>query len=142
MENVACLVSCLQSSSVDGVGSGIIGITQQGFYATDWATNDILVNGMTPQLFSVQLDAATIFDLNTLTDGQNYFGTADYSATVKLTGIELIDANGKLASGWTVTSSSGTVYNAIQGSSTPEPGTIAFLIGVASVGLVARRRKK
>ena len=114
-----------------------------GFFAADWVTQDHPVNGVTPQQIHVQFSNQVVFDVNLLAQGQDYSGTSDFSSTLTLTGIELVDANGNLASGWTVTSASGTQYRAIQGVAVPEPGTFALLLvsGVAGAGLLRRRRK-
>ena len=132
---------------VDGTQLDIIGINDpfpSPEFAFDWATKAINLNGTTPQTLRVQLDTDVNFVTSGLTEGQNYAGTTDLGATVTLSGIELIDINGNLASGWTVTSGSGTIYNAIQGriSAVPEPGSIALLVcGCASGGLMFLRRR-
>ena len=113
-------------------------------FGFDWGTKEIALNGTHKQTIKTQLDADVNYDLGTLTQGQNYSGTTDLSATITLSAIELVDANGNLASGWTVTSGSGTVYNTIQGrtSAVPEPGSIALLVcGCASGGLMFLRRR-
>ena len=132
---------------VDGSQLDIIGINDPfptPEFAFDWATKGISLNGTTPQTLRVQLDTQVNFVTSGLIEGQNYAGTSDLGATVTLTGIELIDINGNLASGWTVTSGSGTVYNAIQGRPTavPEPGSIALLVcSGASGGMMFLRRR-
>ncbi|MBC7526669.1 MAG: PEP-CTERM sorting domain-containing protein [Chthonomonadaceae bacterium] len=114
-----------------------------GFFAADWVTQDHPVNGVTPQQIDVQFSTNSFFNLYNLVDGQNASVSSDFSSTLTLTGIELVDANGNLASGWTVTSASGTQYRALQGVAVPEPGTFALLLvsGVAGAGLLRRRRK-
>ena len=133
------------AATVDG-NQDITGSFDSGNVNTTWATKTFDVNGITPQDIRVELDNLVSFDTSALTDGVNYSGLADFSSTAILTGIELIDSNGNLASGWTVTSASGTRYNAIQGtvSAVPEPGAIALLIGgTLSGGLIfVRRRRK
>ncbi len=133
------------AATVDGV-QDITGSFDSGNVNTTWATMDFNVNGITPQDIHVEFDNLVAFDTSALTDGVNYSGLADFSTTAILTGIELIDSAGNLASGWTVSSASGTRYNAIQGTSTavPEPGAIALLIcGGVSGGLIfVRRRRK
>ncbi len=115
-----------------------------GPISTDWVTQDYAVNGIVPQNINVQFSDQTVFNTYDLTDEQNYSGASNFSSTLTLAGIELVDSNGNLASGWTVTSASGTRYNAIQGILVPEPGSMALCIGLASVGagLYGRRRRK
>jgi hypothetical protein len=113
-----------------------------GFNVANWGTQEYDVNGIVPQHVHVQFSTQTVFDLPFLTDGQNYNGTSDFSSTLTLAGIEMLDQNGNQVSGWTVTSDSGTVYNAIQGSATPEPGALALFAGLSlsGGGLLLRRR--
>ena len=146
---------------VDGTNSGTgssVGLTVEvdqnpsdtfinydsGFIARDWATSDFAVNGSSPQKINVFFQATDRFDTNTLMDGMDYNGAADFSSTLTLAAIELVDQNGQLVSGWTVTSASGTQYNTIQGSVVPEPGLLALCVGIGGfgAGLLRRRSKR
>jgi hypothetical protein len=110
---------------------------------TTWATKGFAVNGVTPQQINIQFSDQVVFDTFNLTDGQNYTGTSDFSSTATLAGIEVVDQNGNLTSGWTVTSASGTQYNLIQGSAAvPEPGSVALLIGLGFAGAAGLRKRR
>ena len=119
------------------------GSLDTGYLNTIWATGLHPVNGITPQ--AVHVDFGTLANVGTqdVADGSTVSNSSDFSSTLTLAGIELYDANGDLASGWTVTSASGTQYNTIQGSVVPEPGSMALLVGLASAGagLLRKRRR-
>lgn len=104
-----------------------------GYSSEIWATQSYLVNGITPQNVHVQFSNQVVFDTFTLDDGQDYTGTCDFSNSLTLVGIEMLDANGDTVdpSTWTVTSGSGTVYTPV-----PEPATLAL------AGLLLLRRKR
>ena len=116
----------------------------------DFVTSDSVANWSTQDhelAWGVPISQKTIFAATFLTgldgsqrDGDTISGEANYASTLTLTGIEVFDPNGDLASGWTVTSSSGTQYNTIQAQTTPEPGSIALFLGTAATGLSAYRR--
>ena len=113
-----------------------------GAFAADWVTSDFAVNGVTPQHINVQFSDQVVFDTVNLADGQNYAGTSDFSSTLTLSGIEVVDANGRPATGWTVTSCSGTRYPLFSAPSTPEPGVTALLLSLGiPAGMLALRRR-
>jgi hypothetical protein len=112
-----------------------------GFVSTDWVTNNFAVNGTTPQNINIGFAAGTYFDLSNLPQGFNYSGASDFSATLNLATIEVVDQDGNLASGWTVSSASGTIYPTNSGVSAPEPNTIALLC-LGGVGMLKRPHKK
>lgn len=130
--------------TVDNNPSQAFTAFNDGSISTDWVTADFDVNGIVPQSINVGFAAEVAFDTFNLTDGQDYTGQSDFSSTAKLEGIELVDANGNLASGWTVTSASGTKYNTIQGTSVPEPGSVALFLslGASGAGFLLRSRKR
>ena len=105
-----------------------------GYSSEIWATQSYLVNGVTPQQVHVQFSNQVVFDAFLLDEGHDYTGTCDFSNTLTLVGIEMLDANGGTVdpATWSVTSASGTVYSPV-----PEPATFA-LAGL----LVLRRRRK
>jgi hypothetical protein len=113
-----------------------------GPFAADWVTQEYAINGVTPQQINVQFSDQVVFDTVALTDGQNYTGVSDFSSTLKLTGIEVVDADGNPVSGWTVTSASGTRYPLA--AATPEPGVTALLLslGLPASFLALRRRRR
>jgi hypothetical protein len=129
---------------VDNNPQQVFSYGDSGFISTDWVTNDFAVNGVTPQNINVGFAAGTSFDLTSLPQGFNYSASSDFSATLNLATIEVVDQNGNLASGWTVSSTSGTVYSTNSSVSAPEPSTIILLcLGVSvtlgASGLVRRR---
>lgn len=106
-----------------------------GYHAATWATIDHEIDGTNPQDIYVQFSNQVVFDTFHLSDGGNYAGTCDFSSTVTLSGIEVVDASGNLVTGWTVTSGSGTIYP----QAVPEP---ASLLALGLGGLVVLRRRK
>lgn len=100
-----------------------------------WGTQSYDINGITPQQVHVQFSNQVVFDLFNMADGLSVTGISDYSSTLVLDHIEVVDASGALVSGVTVTSDSGTNYQVV-----PEPASvIAVAIGLICV---ARRRAK
>lgn len=130
---------------VDGNPDDAFFAADPGFFVADWATHDFDINGITPQNLHVQFSDQVVLNLFDLPEGASYSGTSDFSSTLTLSAIEVVDSSGALASGWTVTSGSGTVYNAIQGSVVPEANTAALLgLALPMIGavVVAQRKKK
>jgi hypothetical protein len=122
---------------------GIKGYNDESFFAFDpgstdttWVTQSYDVNGTTPQDMHVQFSNQFTAESWNVADGTNFSGTSDFSSTLTLTGIEMLDANGNQVSGWTVTSDSGTQYGTV-----PEPTSIA-VIAIGALGFIARRRKR
>jgi hypothetical protein len=112
---------------------------QNGYSSEDWVTTPFAVNGQNAQEINIQFSDQVVMNTWQLQDGGNYSGTSDFSDTLTLSGIELVDPSGKPFSGWTVTSASGTVYNQVY--STPSPAAfVPFL--VALPGLLLRRRNR
>ncbi|HLO97074.1 MAG TPA: PEP-CTERM sorting domain-containing protein, partial [Fimbriimonas sp.] len=108
----------------------------QGYNNTIWATQSYEINGITPQEIAVQFSTQVVNDTWLYEDGITFSGVSDFSSTLVLDHIEVIDANGDLVtSGVTLSSASGTQYNMV-----PEPASMMAL----SLGAVAllRRRKK
>ena len=108
--------------------------TTAGRFETDWVTQDHAINGQTPQSIQVQFSNQVVFNTPDLTDGGTYDGTSDFSATLRLAAIVVVDAKGNPVSGVTITSGSGTVYPV------PEPASLAAL-GLGALGLLRRRRR-
>jgi hypothetical protein len=112
-----------------------------GPFAADWVTQEYAINGVTPQQIHIQFsDQVNLFTPD-LTDGQNYAGISDFSSTLKLTGIQVVDSTGNPVSGWTVSSASGTRYPLAV--STPEPSVTALLLGLGlPASLLALRHRR
>lgn len=110
------------------------GFDGNGFYSNNWATADVEINGITPQLVQAQFDTLVSFTPRNLPDGSNVSAICDFAATASLEGIQIVDANGNDVSGVTFTSASGTVYNPV-----PEPATMVIL-GLGLVGVARRKR--
>jgi len=136
---------------VDGTNSGqgafaSLGFTIQGnetesFFATapgyqvnTWATKSYEINGIIPQTVNVQFSNQVVHNTFDYAGGSNLSGISDFSSTAVLVGIEVLDENGASASGWTMTSGSGTEYAAV-----PEPFSV---IGLMVGGLLLARRRK
>lgn len=67
-------------------------------------------------------------------DGSNVSGSANFSSTSTLIGMQLKDINGNVVDGWSMTSASGTVYPV------PEPATMTVL-GIAALAALRKRKK-
>lgn len=103
-----------------------------GTFSENWATQTYEINGITPQDVNVQFSSQFVLNTHEVDDGTTASGVANFSSTVTLSGIEVVNANGDVVGGWSVTSDSGTSYPV------PEPGTMtAIALGIASL---ARRR--
>ncbi len=109
-----------------------------GYLSTTWATTGFDINGTTPQNLNVQFSDQVVFNLDQIPEGGSYTGTSDFSSTLTMTGIQIVDANGKQVSGVTVTSGSGTIYAV--NPSVPAPGGVPMVIGMA--GAMIRRMRK
>jgi len=72
-------------------------------------------------------------------DGSTYTATGNYADTLTLSGIQIVDANDNPVSGWSLTSASGTQYPLV--TATPEPGSLALLFSVASLGTLTGIRR-
>ncbi|MCW3054789.1 MAG: hypothetical protein JWN14_3959 [Chthonomonadales bacterium] len=72
-------------------------------------------------------------------DGSTYSATGNYADTLTLSGIQVVDANDNPVSGWSLTSASGTQYPLA--APTPEPGSLALLCSVASLGALGGFRR-
>ena len=132
-------------------GSDPTDILQTSASVLDGSTADHQVNWGSP--FTVS-DAFYVTDVQYLdmnnpnyTEGQTLSGSADYSATAVLSGIQIVDSNGAQVNGWGFESASGTHYNLLGGqygpAAVPEPGSAALLIGLVTVGagFLTRRRR-
>lgn len=85
-------------------------------------------------------------------EGVTVSGTSDFSNTLTLSGIDLLDSNGNIVNGATYLTASGSRYNitgatygASSSTAVPEPGAVALLAGMGVVGigaLAGRRRRK
>jgi hypothetical protein len=106
--------------------------SDSGFISTDWATQTYAINGTTPQTIQVQF--SNQFTMNNIDypDGATISGTSDFSGTLTLEAIDVVDANGNPVSGVTVSSESGTSYPI------PEPTALGLLLP-AFLALIRRR---
>lgn len=108
-----------------------------GTIDTIYATKAYLINGTTPQAISVTFSSQFSLSTDSVADGSNVSGMANFSNTASLAGIQIVDSNGRPVSGVTYTAASGTAYPM----GVPEPGTWALLaIGMGLLLLVTRRR--
>jgi hypothetical protein len=111
---------------------------------TDWSTPDWNVTPGAPIPIGGSFGA--VFGVNTADtpEGVTVSGTSDFYNTLTLTGIQLLDANGNPVNGATYLTASGTHYNIVGATygpaATPEPGCIAYIVGVGVVGAAWRRR--
>ena len=138
---------------VDGTNSGVGGLADMGveiagnptesffafdpgFISTTWATQSYDINGITPQTVHVQFSNQFTMLNADHPDGATVSGASDFSSTLTLTAVEVLDAGGNPVSGVTATGSSGTVYS----TTVPEPTTFALLLP-AMLTLAGRRRK-
>ncbi len=121
--------------NVDGNPGDSFFETGQGNINTTWVTQTYEINGITPQNISVQFSTQFVHNTFEVADGSSTSGISDFSSTLNLVGIEVLDANDNPVTGWTVSSESGTVYQAV-----PEPASIFAITALAA--LVSKRRKK
>jgi hypothetical protein len=105
-----------------------------GYNSEIWATQTYDINGITPQDVSVQFSNQVVFDFPDYAEGSNLHGISNYSSTLTLDHIEVVDASGSIVSGVTVSSDSGTEYTVV-----PEPASLLALAG--GVVLMLRRRR-
>lgn len=125
--------------------------TSPGVSTTDWTTpSDWNVTPGSPIAFSGNFGA--VFLVNASPDftpeGADISGTADFSNTLRLSSIQLLDANGNQVNGATYLTASGARYN-IAGATygpaaVPEPGSVALLGGlvVPIAALLLKRRRR
>ena len=113
---------------------------QTGELSLDWATTDVPINGQTAQQIIVDFSTDFSLDLSdgSIPDGSNVSGMAQFSDTLTLTAIEVVDANGNPVSGVTINSDSGTAYPM----GVPEPGTYALVVPAALLWFVGRWRMR
>lgn len=114
--------------------------TTSGYFEDDWATVDHSISGQTPQMVHVQFSNQVVFNTPDLTDGMNDSGISDFSATLTLAAIEIVDANGNPVTGVTATSASGTRYNVL-GAPVPEPASL-LAVAFGLVPILRRRSRK
>lgn len=108
----------------------------QGYNNEIWATQSYEINGITPQEIAVQFSTQVVNDAWLYDDAITFSGLSDFSSTLVLDHIEVVDANGDLVtSGVTLSSASGTTYNMV-----PEPGSMLAL-SLGAVALLKRRMK-
>ena len=70
-----------------------------------------------------------------------YAGSSDFSSTATLSAIALFDSNQNLLNTFSITSASGTHYDASGVlSASPEPATFELLAGIAAAALIWKRK--
>ena len=109
---------------------------QSGNVSMDFATKSYAINGNTPQSLMVVLDTDFQADLRHIPDGSNVSGFANFSDTLTLAGVEIVDANGNPVSGVTVTTDSGVPVNVV-----PEPATWTLVAGATLLLFIIVRRR-
>lgn len=105
-----------------------------GYNSEIWATQTYDINGITPQEVNVQFSNQVVFDFPNYTEGSNLHGISNYSSTLTLDHIEVVDATGSIVSGVSVTSDSGTQYTVV-----PEPASLLALAG--GIVFILRRKR-
>ena len=105
-----------------------------GYNNEIWATQSYDIDGINPQQINVQFSNQFVCDTWLYADGATVSGTSDFSSTLVLDRIEVVDAQGNVVTdGITVTSASGTIY------AVPEPASCAVL-GLGVLGFLKRRK--
>jgi len=105
-----------------------------GFTSENWVTQTYAINGITPQSIRVQFSNQVVVDTFEYPDGSTITGRSDFSSTLTLARIEVVNANNELQTGWTVSSASGTNYPV------PEPATMSVLT-LGMLGILSKRKK-
>lgn len=107
-----------------------------GQLETDWSTQSYAIDGTNPQGIMVQFSNQFVLNAEDVADGSNVTGTSNFSDTLTLAGIEIVDASGNPVSGVTVNSDSGMAYAMV-----PEPASVTFLL-LGAVWLLRRERRR
>ena len=106
-----------------------------------WITPAYQVNWGDPFTVSTDFYGGMTSYVSQHPDGSTYTATGDFSDTLTMVGMQIVDANGDPVTGWSMTSDSGTLYPLT--APTPEPGSVALLMGIGSAGVLScfRRRR-
>ena len=110
-----------------------------------WVTPDYQVVWGRDYSVSADFFGGVTSDVRNHPEGISYTSYGNYSNTLALTGIQIVNANGNPVSGWSLTSASGTNYPLLKPSSAvPEPGAVALLVcsGVLGGAMFLKRRRK
>lgn len=102
------------------------------YWSTDAYTIGSSLNQMANVEFTTRFDATT-YDY-ALADGSTVAGTANFTSTITLARIDVLDANGNLVQGIPIQGASNTIY------ATPEPGTMGAL-GLGTLLVLHRARR-
>jgi hypothetical protein len=108
-----------------------------------WITPWYDVNWGTPFDVFVDFFGGITSDVRSRPEGLTYTGVGNYSDTLTLAGIHIIDSNGNTVTDWNLTSLSGTNYPHFQPSAVPEPGSLSIIGGavIGGLGILFRRRR-
>jgi hypothetical protein len=132
--------------AVGDMAFGIQGYADESFFAfapgsynETWVTQSYAVDGINPQNMHVFFSNQFVVDAFNEVDGSTISGTSNFSSTVTLAGIEMLDENGNQVSDWTMTADSGTHYALI--GTVPESSSI-FALTIGTIGVLAARRRR
>jgi hypothetical protein len=128
----------LNFSTSDPSGPSYNPRTSQG--SALWISPFYQVNWGTPFDVSADFYGGMTTYVSQKPDGSTYSATGNYADTLTLAGVQVVDANSAPVSGWSLTTASGTRYAAIS-PAVPEPGSLALLCGVASLGTLSGLRR-
>lgn len=129
-----------------GVGNNIPEGFRTSAQVAEFGTSSYDVAWNVPTVIGTTFSAVFFQGLNNnrpaYQEGNTITGSANYYNTLELTGIEVLDPSGALASGWTVTSASGTRYPMLAPSAVPEPGfyQMSALLAISGLGVWRKRR--
>lgn len=141
--------------SFDGTSQSSTGVESQGFVylgvGSDPGEGEYLQSSTTFQSgyhtftagtsnsFQLELDSWVNFFVDNLTPGNNYSATTDFYHSLKLTGVDILDANGNAVNDFKVVDSNNGQTVFASGALAPEPASMAAL-GFGVIALIRRRK--
>lgn len=124
------------------------GVSHWNVFRTS-AANELWITGWYDVLWGVETNVYADFygglttHVSQRPEGGVVIGFGDYSHTLELEKIQIVDPFGNLFSDWDMTSASGAQYNLFRPrSSVPEPGTAALALAASAIGIVLRRSRR